>query len=74
MGNMSFVEDIVMAKNHFEDPISTELCKLVDLRFLDLSDNNLFGSIPSCFNSTSIRPIAALSLLQHPTAVIYRFA
>ncbi|KAK7853555.1 receptor-like protein 15, partial [Quercus suber] len=55
MGNMSFVEDIVMAKNHFEDPISTELCKLVDLRFLDLSDNNLFGSIPSCFNSTSIR-------------------
>nr|POE55797.1 hypothetical protein CFP56_59928 [Quercus suber] len=63
MGNMSFVEDIVMAKNHFEDPISTELCKLVDLRFLDLSDNNLFGSIPSCFNSTSIR---------HKTRVIYK--
>ncbi|KAK7859449.1 receptor-like protein 13, partial [Quercus suber] len=63
MGNMSFLEDIVMAKNHFEDPISTELCKLVDLRFLDLSDNNLFGSIPSCFNSTSIR-IGSLSSLK----------
>ena len=31
-----------------------ELCKLVYLTFLDLSDNNLFGSVPSCFNSSSI--------------------
>ncbi|KAM3686277.1 hypothetical protein ACJW31_11G186400 [Castanea mollissima] len=54
IGNVTSLEDIVMAKNHFEGPLPIELCKLVDLTFLDLSDNNLFGSIPSCFNSSSI--------------------
>ena len=51
MGDMSFLEDIVKAKIHFEGPIPIELCKLT---FLDLSDNKLFGSVPSCFNSTLI--------------------
>ena len=47
MGNISSLEHIVMAKNHFEGPIPIELCKLLDLRFLDLFDNNLFGYVPS---------------------------
>ncbi|KAL4601218.1 hypothetical protein ACB092_11G257200 [Castanea dentata] len=55
IGNATSLEDIVMAKNHFEGPIPIELCKLVDLIILDISDNNLFGSVPSCFNSSSIR-------------------
>ncbi|KAL4601390.1 hypothetical protein ACB092_11G269400 [Castanea dentata] len=42
IGNVTSLEDIVMAKNHFEGPIPIELCKLVDLIFLDLSNNNLF--------------------------------
>uniref|UniRef100_A0A7N2LEX9 Leucine-rich repeat-containing N-terminal plant-type domain-containing protein n=1 Tax=Quercus lobata TaxID=97700 RepID=A0A7N2LEX9_QUELO len=54
IGNISSLEDIFMAKNHLEGPIPIELCKLVHLTFLDLSDNNLFGYIPSCFNSSSI--------------------
>ncbi|KAM3734109.1 hypothetical protein ACB098_11G189900 [Castanea mollissima] len=54
IGNMTSLVDIVMAKNHFEGHIPIELCKLVDLKILDISDNNLFGSVPSCFNSSSI--------------------
>ncbi|KAM3686280.1 hypothetical protein ACJW31_11G186500 [Castanea mollissima] len=54
IGNVTSLVDIVMAKNHFEGPIPIELCKLVDLIILDISDNNLFGSVPSCFNSSSI--------------------
>ncbi|KAL0007962.1 hypothetical protein SO802_009464 [Lithocarpus litseifolius] len=55
IGNISSLEDIFMAKNHLEGPIPIELCKLVQLTFLDLSDNNLFGFVPSCFNSSSIK-------------------
>ncbi|KAM4073039.1 hypothetical protein ACB094_11G186500 [Castanea mollissima] len=54
IGNMTSLVDIVMAKNHFEGHIPIELCKLVYLEILDISDNNLFGSVPSCFNSSSI--------------------
>uniref|UniRef100_A0A2N9FW49 FAD-binding PCMH-type domain-containing protein n=1 Tax=Fagus sylvatica TaxID=28930 RepID=A0A2N9FW49_FAGSY len=43
-----------MAENQLEGPIPMELCKLVGITFLDLSENNLSGSIPSCFNSSSI--------------------
>uniref|UniRef100_A0A2N9HKP6 Malectin-like domain-containing protein n=1 Tax=Fagus sylvatica TaxID=28930 RepID=A0A2N9HKP6_FAGSY len=57
MGNMSNVGEISMAKNQFEGPIPMELCKLVRITFLDLSENNLSSSIPSCFNSSSIKHV-----------------
>ncbi|GFS39023.1 hypothetical protein Acr_00g0060820 [Actinidia rufa] len=50
MGNMSSLRGIIMFSNHFEGPIPVEFCKLHDLNFLDLSDNNLSGFVPSCFN------------------------
>uniref|UniRef100_A0A2N9HEN2 Uncharacterized protein n=1 Tax=Fagus sylvatica TaxID=28930 RepID=A0A2N9HEN2_FAGSY len=46
-----------MAENQFEGPIPMELCKLVRITFLDLSENNLSSSIPSCFNSSSIKHV-----------------
>ncbi|KAF5946316.1 hypothetical protein HYC85_016544 [Camellia sinensis] len=33
------------------------LCKLGQLEFLDLSDNNLSGFIPSCFNTSNMRHV-----------------
>uniref|UniRef100_A0A2N9FHN9 Uncharacterized protein n=1 Tax=Fagus sylvatica TaxID=28930 RepID=A0A2N9FHN9_FAGSY len=55
MGNMSSLRTIVLAQNQLEGQIPIELCKLDDLSLLDLSENNFFGSIPSCFNSSHIK-------------------
>ncbi|PPD68222.1 hypothetical protein GOBAR_DD34901 [Gossypium barbadense] len=53
MGKMSDLEELVMANNHFEGPIPMEFCKLNrSLQFLDLSANNISGSLPSCFSSS----------------------
>uniref|UniRef100_A0A2N9GZN1 Uncharacterized protein n=1 Tax=Fagus sylvatica TaxID=28930 RepID=A0A2N9GZN1_FAGSY len=55
MGNMSSLSTIVLAQNQLEGQIPIELCKLDYLSLLDLSENNFFGSVPSCFNSSRIR-------------------
>uniref|UniRef100_A0A2N9H882 Uncharacterized protein n=1 Tax=Fagus sylvatica TaxID=28930 RepID=A0A2N9H882_FAGSY len=55
MGNMSSLSTIVLAQNQLEGQIPIELCKLDDLSLLDLSENNFFGSVPSCFNSSHIK-------------------
>nr|GLL21483.1 receptor-like protein 12 isoform X1 [Ipomoea trifida] len=46
-----------MSKNHLEGPIPIELCSLEFLTILDLSENNLTGSIPSCLNPSSIKHV-----------------
>ncbi|KAG8471741.1 hypothetical protein CXB51_036217 [Gossypium anomalum] len=52
MGKMSCLEVLLMANNHFEGPIPVEFCKLnYTLKILDLSANNISGSLPcSCFS------------------------
>nr|KJB83239.1 hypothetical protein B456_013G237000 [Gossypium raimondii] len=46
MGKMSNLEALVMANNHFEGLIPMEFCKLnYSLKFLDLSANNISGSL-----------------------------
>ncbi|XVE84487.1 hypothetical protein DITRI_Ditri17bG0017500 [Diplodiscus trichospermus] len=51
MGNMSSLEVILMANNHLEGPIPMEFCQLnLNLKLLDLSVNNISGSLPSCFS------------------------
>ncbi|MBA0844311.1 hypothetical protein Goarm_001416, partial [Gossypium armourianum] len=51
MGKMSGLEILLMANNHFEGPIPVEFCKLNhSLKFLDLSANNISGSLPSFFS------------------------
>ncbi|KAL7238021.1 hypothetical protein ACSBR2_004174 [Camellia fascicularis] len=57
MGNMSFLLGINMFSNNLEGPIPIELCKLDVLKFLDLSENKLSGSIPSCFNGSQVRHV-----------------
>ncbi|MBA0668946.1 hypothetical protein Goklo_001816, partial [Gossypium klotzschianum] len=55
MGKMSNLQELVMANNHFEGPIPMELCNLSSsLQFLDLSANNISGSLPSCFIFSSL--------------------
>ncbi|KAG4167535.1 hypothetical protein ERO13_A13G202300v2 [Gossypium hirsutum] len=52
MGKMLGLEVLLMANNHFGGPIPVEFCKLkYFLKILDLSANNISGSLPSCFNS-----------------------
>ncbi|KAL7258105.1 hypothetical protein ACSBR1_004263 [Camellia fascicularis] len=57
MRNMSFLIGINMFSNNLEGPIPIELCKLDVLKFLDLSENKLSGSIPSCFNGSQVRHV-----------------
>nr|POF22032.1 lrr receptor-like serine/threonine-protein kinase gso2 [Quercus suber] len=57
LGNMSSLRELVMAKNQLEGPIPVEWCKIVVLLFLDLSENNLSGSIPSCLNSSNLMSV-----------------
>ncbi|KAG8656237.1 hypothetical protein MANES_04G110400v8 [Manihot esculenta] len=40
-----------MSNNKLSDTIPLQLCNMVSLRILDLSENRLHGSLPSCFNS-----------------------
>ncbi|KAG4113191.1 hypothetical protein ERO13_D13G208066v2 [Gossypium hirsutum] len=55
IGKMSNLQELVMANNHFEGPIPMELCNLnSSLKFLDLSANNISGSLPSCFIFSSL--------------------
>ncbi|TYI91987.1 hypothetical protein E1A91_D02G034600v1 [Gossypium mustelinum] len=46
---------LALSQNDFKGSIPMEFCNLNDLEYLDLSENNLFGSIPSCFSSPSIK-------------------
>ncbi|XWS09342.1 hypothetical protein CRYUN_Cryun40dG0076800 [Craigia yunnanensis] len=48
---------LALSKNNFEGPIPVELCNLWSLSFLDLSQNNLSGTIPSCFNLGSVQHV-----------------
>nr|GMC75093.1 LRR receptor-like serine/threonine-protein kinase FLS2 [Ipomoea batatas] len=57
MGHMIYLEQLSMSKNHLEGPIPIELCSLEFLSILDLSENNLTGSIPSCLNPSSIKHV-----------------
>ncbi|XVF34546.1 hypothetical protein REPUB_Repub18cG0068300 [Reevesia pubescens] len=64
MGNMSSLEEIVMANNHLEGLIPVEFCQLnLKLKLLDLSINNIFGSLPSCFSPLWISGLSQLSYL-----------
>ncbi|KAA3490723.1 LRR receptor-like serine/threonine-protein kinase GSO1 [Gossypium australe] len=56
MGSMSRLEEIVMANNHLEGPFPKEFCHL-DLKLLDLSVNNIFGRLPSCFSPLRISQV-----------------
>uniref|UniRef100_A0A199UAT7 Reverse transcriptase zinc-binding domain-containing protein n=1 Tax=Manihot esculenta TaxID=3983 RepID=A0A199UAT7_MANES len=40
-----------MSNNKLSDTIPLQLCNMVSLRILYLSENRLHGSLPSCFNS-----------------------
>ncbi|KAG6627286.1 hypothetical protein CIPAW_15G116400 [Carya illinoinensis] len=57
MGNMTLLSRITLVRNQLEGPIPVELCNLFYVSFLDLSHNNLNGSIPSCFDWYEIRHI-----------------
>ncbi|GLT29967.1 hypothetical protein SLA2020_047950 [Shorea laevis] len=50
IGNIPFLGGLSLSKNLFEGPFPVEFCGLETLFFLDLSNNNLSGSIPECFN------------------------
>ncbi|KAK6236114.1 hypothetical protein SCA6_011451 [Theobroma cacao] len=74
MGNMSSLETIVMANDHLEGPIPMEFCQLnLNLKFLDLSVNNISGSLPSCFNPLRISHVhLSKNKLQGPLANAFR--
>nr|GMC69037.1 LRR receptor-like serine/threonine-protein kinase GSO2 [Ipomoea batatas] len=57
MGHMISLRQLSLSKNHLEGPIPIELCSLEFLSILDLSENNLTGSIPSCLNPSSIKHV-----------------
>ncbi|TYG78804.1 hypothetical protein ES288_D02G090000v1 [Gossypium darwinii] len=55
--NALFLERLALSNDGFEGSIPIEFCKLNRLEFLDLSQNHLFGSIPSCFNPPNIEHV-----------------
>ncbi|CAI9764586.1 unnamed protein product [Fraxinus pennsylvanica] len=54
VGNMTTLKQISLSNNQLEGPIPEEICNPDFLGLLDLSRNNLCGSVPSCFNSSRI--------------------
>ncbi|KAE9445082.1 hypothetical protein C3L33_23020, partial [Rhododendron williamsianum] len=57
IGNNTWLLFLAMAGNQLEGPIPLEFCQLKDLWLLDLSENNITGAVPSCFNSSDITSI-----------------
>ncbi|KAK6248308.1 hypothetical protein QUC31_019873 [Theobroma cacao] len=58
MGNMSSLEEIIMANNHLGGSIPVEFCQLnLKLKLLDLSANDISGSLPSCFSPLLISQV-----------------
>ncbi|KDO37003.1 hypothetical protein CISIN_1g039327mg, partial [Citrus sinensis] len=55
--NNNSLSDITMPKNHLEGPIPVEFCQLYSLHILDISDNNISGSLPSCFHPLYIKKV-----------------
>ncbi|XP_022722213.1 probable LRR receptor-like serine/threonine-protein kinase At4g36180 [Durio zibethinus] len=49
--------EMACPNNHFEGSIPMEFCNLFELEFLELSQNNLSGSIPYCFNPPYLRHV-----------------
>ncbi|XXG52035.1 hypothetical protein AAC387_Pa03g0459 [Persea americana] len=54
VGDLPFMSTLILRRNHVDGMVPLEFCRLTELRFLDLSDNSLFGPIPSCFNLTNL--------------------
>ncbi|XP_031261555.1 receptor-like protein 1 [Pistacia vera] len=57
LGNKSCLIDSIMSKSHLEGPIPLGFCQLESLEVLDLSENNIIGSLPSCFPPSSIKQV-----------------
>ncbi|XWS73009.1 hypothetical protein CRYUN_Cryun02cG0089100 [Craigia yunnanensis] len=74
MGNMSLLEEIVIANNHLEGPIPMEFCRLNEnLKLLVLSVNNISGSLPSCFSPLQISQVhLSRNKLQGPLTNAFR--
>ncbi|KAJ0090799.1 hypothetical protein Patl1_14713 [Pistacia atlantica] len=45
---------LILGNNHLEGELPTQLCNLTELRLLDLSQNSLYGKIPSCLDFTAL--------------------
>ncbi|XP_019168518.1 PREDICTED: LRR receptor-like serine/threonine-protein kinase GSO2 isoform X2 [Ipomoea nil] len=58
MGRLTSLVQLTLSKNHLEGHIPIEFCNLKSLSILDLSENNLTGSIPSCLNPSSIKHVS----------------
>nr|GMD65766.1 LRR receptor-like serine/threonine-protein kinase [Ipomoea batatas] len=54
IGNMTYLLHLSVYSNQLEGPFPTQFCMLEDIQLLDISDNKLSGSIPSCFNPETI--------------------
>ncbi|XP_014523167.1 probable LRR receptor-like serine/threonine-protein kinase At4g36180 isoform X2 [Vigna radiata var. radiata] len=44
---------LLLAGNHLQGQISSQICQLKHINILDLSQNNFSGSIPACFSNMS---------------------
>ncbi|MED6112251.1 hypothetical protein PIB30_059986 [Stylosanthes scabra] len=59
-GSIYRIESLVfllLAGNQLQDELSSQLCQLQSLQILDLSRNNITGSIPSCLNNIAFRDV-----------------
>nr|XP_034897862.1 receptor-like protein 15 [Populus alba] len=52
--NSTYLIAVDLSKNHFKVLIPKDFCKLDQLKYLDLSENNLSGYLPSCFSPPQI--------------------
>ncbi|XP_047057198.1 receptor-like protein EIX2 [Lolium rigidum] len=60
------LRSLALFDNSISGVIPSSFCKLIDLHFIDISRNNLSGSIPDCSLNTSaaanVRPLSVLNL------------
>nr|KJB22512.1 hypothetical protein B456_004G051800 [Gossypium raimondii] len=56
IGTLSALSVFLLKANYFIKKILIEICKLYSLSIIDLSQNKLSGSIPSCWSHLTLKP------------------
>ncbi|GLT41242.1 hypothetical protein SLA2020_153210 [Shorea laevis] len=59
IGSLPSLSILLLKANHFEGEIPVQQCQLNRLKMMDLSQNNLFGSIPFCLSNLTFEVLVS---------------
>ncbi|KAG6780309.1 hypothetical protein POTOM_013163 [Populus tomentosa] len=65
IGNLSSLSVLLLRANHFDGELLVQLCLLEQLSILDVSQNQLYGPLPSCLGNLTFKESSQKALAYH---------